>query len=115
MKKNKKIVLILLSIMVLLTNSIVFATIDTEYYKPNELTKEETNKVLNMAGKILATIRNVGVIISVIVLSIIGLKYMLCSVDEKANYKENMIPYVVGCFLLAMSTTIPSIIYSVLN
>ena len=40
---------------------------------------------------------------------------MMCSVDEKANYKENMVPYVVGCLLLAMSSTIPSIIYDVLN
>ena len=50
-----------------------------------------------------------------VVLSIIGLKYMLASLDEKANYKENMIPYIVGCALLVLCTTLPSIIYSIVQ
>lgn len=117
MKKNKKIILILLLIALLLINSIVLASevVNPENYKPSTLERTEAGRTLGMAEKMLAAIRNVGVVISVIILSIIGLKYMMCSVDEKANYKENMIPYVVGCLLLAMSSTIPSIIYDVLN
>lgn len=117
MKKNIKIILILLLIIVALINNTVFAkdVIDPKGYTPGSLNKKDASKVITIAGKILAVVRNIGIIISVIVLSIIGLKYMMCSVDEKANYKENMTPYVVGCLLLAMSTTIPSIIYDVLN
>lgn len=116
MRKNIKIVLILLSIIIVLINSTVLATtIDTEKYNPGHIDRNEGKRITSMAGKVLGTIRNVGVVISVIIISIIGLKYMLCSLEEKANYKENMIPYVVGCFLLALATTIPSIIYDVLN
>ena len=117
MKKNRKIILILLLIALLLINSIVFASgiIDTEEYKPTAPGVEDTKKVIGMAGKTLGAIRNAGVVISVIILSVIGLKYMLCSVDEKASYKETLVPWVVGCLLLAMSSTIPSIIYDVFN
>lgn len=118
MVKYKKTILILLLIIlvIMLLSTTAFANvIDTENYKPEGLTKKEANKIVNKASKVLATIRNCGAVISVITLSIIGLKYMICSVEEKANYKESMIPYVVGCLLLTMATTIPSLVYDILN
>lgn len=113
--KRKKIILILLLIILLLINTTVLATINPENYNPGNISQEEGKTIIYMTGKILGIIRNIGIIISVITISIIGLKYMVCSLEEKANYKENMIPYIVGCAILAMSTTIPSIIYDVLN
>ena len=118
MKKNKKIVLlllILLLIIVFINNNVLAITINTNESDPGRVNTDEATKITDAAGRVLAAIRNVGAAISVIVLSIIGLKYMLCSVEEKANYKENMIPYVIGCTLLLMATTIPSLIYSVMN
>ena len=121
MIKYKKIILILLLIIlttITLNNSIVVATeltIDTEFYEPGDIARGDADRVVNIAGKILGAVRNCGIIISVIVIAIIGLKYMFCSLEEKANYKENMIPYVVGCFILMMATTIPSLVYDILN
>lgn len=119
MIKYKKIFLILLLIIlttITLNNNIVVAeTIDPEEYDPGSIGRGDADRVVNIAGKILGAVRNCGIIISVIVIAIIGLKYMFCSLEEKANYKENMIPYVVGCFILMMATTIPSLVYDILN
>ena len=113
MKIYKKILLVLLLIIFFISN--VSNALDTSYYRPTALTSSDTSKIADMAGTVLGIIRNVGIITSVVILTIIGLKYMFGSLEEKANYKENMIPYIVGCFLLASTTTIPSIVYEIMR
>lgn len=42
---------------------------------------------------------------------VIGIKYMSGSIEEKANYKKTMIPYLIGCMLIFGASTIaPQII-----
>ena len=41
----------------------------------------------------------------------IGIKYITGSVQEKANFKATMIPYLVGVALLVITPTIVRIIY----
>ena len=53
----------------------------------------------------------VGVILSVIILVMIGIKYMLGSVEEKADYKKSMIPYLIGALMVFSVTTLPQLIY----
>lgn len=119
MKKTIKIIsiLFLLTLLVFSTTTYVQADIDINpnSYNPGMPTVEESGRAVTMAGKILGVVRNCGVIASVIALSIIGLKYMLGSLDEKANYKENAVPYITGIAVLLLCTTIPSIIYNVVK
>lgn len=42
----------------------------------------------------------VGVALALIIGVIIGIKYMMGSVEEKANYKEMLVPYLVGCLVV---------------
>lgn len=42
----------------------------------------------------------IGIIITVIVGGILGIKFMMASAEDKANIKEAMIPYVVGCIVI---------------
>lgn len=115
MKKAKIILIILIIITFIFINRFTFAIEDPNDWAPNELSNKDRKKAGTIIGDILANIRVIGICISVVMLTVIGLKYILSSVDEKANYKENMTPYVVGCFLLASATTIPSIIYDLAN
>ena len=64
---------------------------------------------------ILGAIRNISIVVSVITLMIIGLKYIIGSAEEKANYKETMIPYIIGCILAVSGTTLVSFIYNAFN
>lgn len=117
MKKYKKIILILLLIITIISalNITTFAKkdINPDDYNPGKINKKDASLALDKVGKILGVIRNIGVITSVLMLSIIGLKYMLGSLDEKANYKETMFPYFIGCILLMGASIIPSAIYSI--
>ena len=63
------------------------------------------------AERILGIIQIVGVVISVIMLIVIGIKYMLGSIEERAEYKKTLKPYLIGAFLLFSGTTVPQIIY----
>ena len=63
-------------------------------------------QVGNFGNRIATILRNVGIVISVLVLMVIGIKYMLGSAEEKAEYKKTMIPYLVGAVVLLGASTI---------
>lgn len=115
MGKTKKIFLVLI-ITFLLVNifNVVFA-IDPDTYKPTDPTTDDAVEVVEKVGVILGAIRNISVVVSVIVLMIIGVKYMIGSVEEKANYKSSMLPYVIGCVLAVSGSTIVSYIYNAIH
>ncbi len=75
----------------------------------NSPDNKEIEKIGNDVIQILLT---VAAIISVIVLIILGIKYMFGSVEEKAEYKKTLIPYVVGAGLVFASSSIASVVYN---
>lgn len=89
-------------------------SIDPDEYDPskNPITKEDAGEVLDKVGVILGTIRNISAVVAVIVLMVIGIKYIMGSVEEKANYKATMWPYIIGCIMAVAGTTIVSFIYN---
>lgn len=42
----------------------------------------------------------IGIVVAVIVGIFLGIKYMMGSVDEQADIKQMLIPYVIGCFVV---------------
>jgi len=54
-------------------------------------------KVINM---IIGLLQIAGSGISVLVVTILGIKYIIASVEEKAEIKKQAIPIVIGCVLL---------------
>ena len=116
MKKTSKI-LIVLSIIILLTSILYtsFAAINPNDYTPSDPKVADAKYITPKVGVILGAVRNVSVVVSVISLMIIGIKYMLGSVEEKANYKATMMPYIIGCLLATSGTTLVSYIYTVFH
>ncbi len=90
-------------------------TIDPGRYKPGKLKEEDAKGALSKVGVVLGAVRNISVVVSVIGLTIIGIKYMLGSVEEKANYKATMFPYIIGFVLAISGTTLVSFIYSAIH
>lgn len=64
---------------------------------------------------VLGIIRTFGIIASVISLAIIGIRIMFGSVEEKANYKQTLIPWAAGAVMLFAMTTIPSLVYNAIG
>lgn len=72
---------------------------------------EASSEFESLGESVLGAIQVLGVGISVSVIVVIGIKYMLGSVEEKAQYKETMKPYIIGVVFLALASTIPNLIY----
>ena len=66
-------------------------------------------------GNVLGIVNVIGVVIAVIVLMILGLKYMFGSIEEKADFKKSAIIYVIGMIMLVSITTIANIIYKIVT
>ncbi len=110
---------IFLSIIIFLTvlligTSIVYADIvDPNQYKPGDPSKDEVQPILDWGGKISGFILVIGNIVSVGALIVIGIRYMYGSIEEKAEYKERLMPYFIGACILFGITNITAYIYSI--
>ena len=109
-KKMIKLITILVTIMF-----IMFIGISTvSALTPVEVEPIETEGtgIEDFGGKLLGILQTVGIILSVLVITILGIKYMMGSAEEKAEYKKTMIPYIVGAACIFLAPTIANIVYS---
>lgn len=93
------------------SSTFVDPTENPEAYKPT--IQGEENSLKEKTANLLGTINAFGIVVSIISLILIGIKYMLGSVEEKAEYKKTMIPYIIGAVLLGSCTTIANLLYSI--
>ena len=117
MKKTKAIAIgiMIITILFFMINPVTKATIDPGEYNPGEIDTGDIEPVINIAGVIVNTLATIGIVVSVITLIIIGLKYMMGSVEEKAEYKKTMIPYIVGVVMVVAITQILKLIVELVD
>ena len=119
MEKNKKIALALIILIATITFALIptfaNATINPNDYKPGNIDNSDLQPMTNIVNPIIAVLRYGGIGISIIVLMILGIKYMVGSVSEKAEYKKTMIVYIIGVALLISTTQLLAIIIKVVN
>ena len=72
---------------------------------------DDNSGALPIANTIVWLIRTVGESIAVVMLLVIGIKYILSSVEEKAEYKQSMWPYVLGAILIFSGSALANVIY----
>ena len=114
MIKNNKLLIIAIAFLVFTIFALPIYSIATDNpinnpdkYKPGDISSTDSNAIVEKANPILGAITTIGIVISVITLIVLGIKYMVGSVEEKAEYKKSMIPYIIGVvFLLATSATV---------
>ena len=115
MKKLSKVISIVLIVMMLVAiGTNVFAAV-TGATNPSTLTGQAvsgTDRITKIGNQIITILTIVGTVASVIVLIVLGLKYMMGSAEEKAEYKKTMMPYVIGAALVFAASAIAGMIYS---
>ena len=75
-------------------------------------TKISNSNLMDTGNGIITVLTVIGTVISVIVLIILGLKYMFGSIEERAEYKKTMMPYIIGAVLVFAASAIAGMIYS---
>ena len=89
-------------------------TFNPEEYKPTSISSVSgATKLGNIANKIIGAVQVIGSIISVIALILIGIKYVMGSVEEKAEYKQTLKPYLIGAIMVFGITNLLVIIQNI--
>ena len=111
MIKNKKILIILINLVLLLfvLSNTVLGTLIDEFH--NSMDTTGANDLKKEGGKIVGLIQIVGTIVSVGMLGVLGIKYVLGSAEERAEYKKTMFPYAIGAILIFGASNLTQIIY----
>lgn len=111
MKKTNKIII---ALCIILTIIMIGVASFAAAIKPSDFeggTFNNTANVTNFGRQIVAVVRTVGVLVAVVILLILGIKYMVGSAEEKADYKKSMIPYLVGAVLIFAASAVTGIVY----
>ena len=112
---TKKIILVMLAFFAItLFINFTFGIDNIEFYNP--IGEGESSEVfVERVGKILGVIRVIGIIVAVGMLMIIGIKYIFGGIENKAEYKKSIIPYLIGFCLLVGVVAFLEIIESVMG
>ena len=120
-KKMKKVVVIIMVLLVMLVT--FYGQVYADYidpierpgvYKPAQNEQSNNTKFIERANLVLGIIRFAGTFISVIILMVLGIKYMIGSTEEKANYKEAMVPYIIGAVMVFAIPNLIGMVYDII-
>ena len=106
---NKKMLkicsIMILTIMMISVSLSVFAGDINPVDVPIDTTAGRDD-IQGIGGKIAGALQVVGSVLAIIILIVLGIKYLMGSPEEKAEYKKTMIPWVIGAVLLIAAPTI---------
>ena len=110
MKLSKVFSIVTIAVMLLATVSNVAFAIDPSTISGATGTNA-ANKVQSVGENILGVVQTVGTIAAIVTLIILGIKYMMGSAEEKAEYKKTLMPYVIGAVLVLAASNIVSWVF----
>ena len=113
MKSINKIIVVML-VMIFFTITLSYAGVldDPGAYVPRG---QEVTSLKTKGNKVIGVINKIGSIVAILGLLVMGIRFMLGSVEEKAQYKETMMPYVIGAFLLYSAPKVVLIIQKMMQ
>ena len=118
MKKLTKIVSIIMIILMMLSClSTVFAATSKNPSDWDETTgdKIQTGDIENFSASIINVVAIVGSAAAIVTLIILGVKYMMGSAEEKAEYKKTLLPYIIGAAMVFGASVLVGVIYNFMN
>lgn len=116
MKKTMKVIGIVAIMMILVLGMTTISSAVDPGSIAGELTGTESDaqdQVVGIGNQIIGIITTVGVVVAVVILLVLGIKYMMGSASEKAEYKKTMIPYLVGAILIFGASAITQVVVSI--
>lgn len=119
MKKSIKILSVLMmAIAIIMTATPVFADVDSGKAiedVESAITYSGNTDFSTKVGNIIGFLQWAGAIAGVLIITIFGIKYMMGSLEEKAEYKKSMIPFIVGAVVLIAAPQIAKLIFSIMS
>lgn len=111
MERKNKIITIFIIMIIIIT---LFVTISYGFgIEDLTGTQQETETLKRAGNNVVKVITTIGTVASVVMLIVLGIKYMIGSTEEKAQYKKTLMPYIIGATLVFSASVIAQIIYNV--
>ena len=112
--KTMKILTTIATILLIVSMGVSVVYADDTAPNPGSLTPtyQGTEDITDVGQKIMGIVNTVGVVVAVVILMVLGIKYMMGSAEEKAEYKKTMMPYIIGAVLIFGATTIANAVYN---
>ena len=107
-KISKLIITLLIIGMVISIASVVFAA----PRNPTEYKGKETTAFDGIINQVIGIVQTIGSGVAVIIIIVLGVKYMLGSAEDKSEYKSSMLPYVVGAILIFAGVNIAGMVFN---
>ena len=76
----------------------------------SDLSQVSGNKISDTINNVIGLIQLAGTGISVVVVTMLGIKYILASPSEKADVKKQIAPILIGCVLLFGAVNLVAIV-----
>lgn len=120
MKKTMKIITILLLIStIVMVTMPVFAdgpkTLIDDINTKGQVDSDNSGALVAAAGKVVSLIRTFAVIAGVVIIVFLGVKFMMGSVEEKAEYKKSFIPLIVGIVVVMAASQIATMLFGIIT
>ncbi len=114
--KINKMILIIIALMMFVNVFYidVFAAdniVNPNNYKVNNLGNSQN--AIKTVGAIVNVIQILGIIIAICSIGILGIKYMTGSLEQRAEYKKTLLPFIVGVALITAIVSIVKLIYQI--
>lgn len=113
MKKSKKLLIVSFLVVFMFASLLAWSPVFAEGYDPTNWSGNTSgaSDMSSVVGKIIGFVQIIGSALAVIMLIVIGIKYMIGSAEEKAEYKKTLLPYVIGAILIFAASNIAGIVY----
>ena len=122
MKKLTKVLsVIMISIMVItcITTTFAATSMDPADWEDSKKVGKgdaiDTGSIKNFSASLINVVSTVGSAAAIITLIILGIKYMMGSAEEKAEYKKTLLPYIIGAAMVFGASLLTGVIYSFMN
>lgn len=99
-KKTMRIITILVTILAIVMVGVTSFAAEISINTIDGKGNVDVTQIGTVGNKIATILRAIGTVLLVVVLMVLGIKYMMGSAEEKAEYKKVFIPYIVGAVLL---------------
>lgn len=120
--KNKKIFISIITLFLILALSINIYAITLDDAKKQmknayniDSSQGESEGVMAVINDVIGLLQLAGTGISVVTITLLGAKYMLSSVEQKAEIKNRAMPVVIGCVILFGAVNLVAIVANFTN
>ena len=116
-KYNFKIItaMILFVILMSFVVNICYATDPSKYVNGTITNGTAKTSIKDTMNKRIGFFQIIGTIIAVVMILALGVKYMMGSTEEKAEYKKSFMPYFIGAVLIFAASNIAKIVYNFMS